>query len=345
MRVFSFALGLVLVAGSGASAQVAQTILTHGKVVTVDPGFSIAEAVAVADGKILAVGTSAEVEKHSGPNTRVIDLGGRTVIPGLIDSHIHVIDPGTTYSIELSWAGVSSLETALKLVREAAQRTTPGSWIVVIGGWDEFQFAERRRPTPEELNAAAPNHAVYVQHLFDWAALTPLAVQKLKLEPGVALPANGEVHLNASGQPTGIITGNTGTFLTLVSKLPKPTFEKEVEGIREYLLALTRVGVTTIIDADGRSPVAPHYGPLLKLWQEKKLPLRVAYYVQATHRGKELPDYQDYTQLLTTGFGDDMLRFNGIGEVLIWGMHDGGCCGQIFNSDEQSRESLYQVAK
>jgi predicted amidohydrolase YtcJ len=73
--------------------------------------------------------------------------------------------------------------------------------------------------------------------------------------------------------------------------------------------------------------------------------LRVAYYVQATHRGKELPDYQDYTQLLTTGFGDDMLRFNGKGEVLIWGMHDGGCCGQIFNSDEQSRESLYQVAK
>jgi predicted amidohydrolase YtcJ len=173
MRVFSFALGLVLVAGCGASAQVAQTILTHGKVVTVDPGFSIAEAVAVADGKIVAVGTSTEVEKHSGPNTRVIDLGGRTVIPGLIDSHIHVIDPGTTYSIELSWAGVSSLETALKLVREAAQRTTPGSWIVVIGGWDEFQFAERRRPTPEELNAAAPNHAVYVQHLFDWAALTP----------------------------------------------------------------------------------------------------------------------------------------------------------------------------
>jgi predicted amidohydrolase YtcJ len=181
---------LTLVVGTSASAQIADTILTNGKVVTVDAAFRIAEAVAVANGKILAVGTSAEIAKHAGPSTQVLDLAGRTVIPGLIDSHIHVIDPGTTYSAELSWVGVPTLEAALKLVREAAEHTTPGSWIAVIGGWDELQFAEKRRPTPEELKAAAPNHAVYVQHLFDWAALTPLAMEKLKLGPGVPLPAN-----------------------------------------------------------------------------------------------------------------------------------------------------------
>src|SRR5437764_7737952 len=108
----------LMISSSSIHAQMADTVFLNAKIVTVDAQFSTAEAIAIRDGKIAAIGLSEEVRKFAGRDTRIVDLNGRTMTPGLIDSHIHVIDPGTTYGTEVSWVGVNSLERGLALVRE-----------------------------------------------------------------------------------------------------------------------------------------------------------------------------------------------------------------------------------
>jgi len=148
-RALKFMLSLIrLVALASAAAivparaqvQSADTILVNGKVVTLDGKSSVVQGVAIRDGKILDVGSNEEVRKRADQRTRVIDVGGRTVIPGLMDSHIHVLRAGLTYSVELSWIGVPSLAKGLDLIREAARASRPGTWIKIGGGWTELQF-------------------------------------------------------------------------------------------------------------------------------------------------------------------------------------------------------------
>src|SRR5262249_31092511 len=146
-----------------ALAQTPDTVLINGKILTVDSKFSVREALSIHDGRILSVGTTAEVRKTAGPNTREIDLQGRTVIPGLIDSHMHAIRAGLTYTSEVNWVGVPTITEAMNRIRQAAATMKPGAWLIVAGGWTTNQFKERRRPTQAELEAAAPNNPIYVQ--------------------------------------------------------------------------------------------------------------------------------------------------------------------------------------
>src|SRR5262245_4242317 len=155
------------------SAQVppAELVLTNGRVATLDPRRPSATAVAVKDGRFVAVGNEEEVLKHRGRETLVIDARGRLVIPGLNDSHLHVIRGGLNYNLELRWDGVPSLADALRMLRAQVERTPPPQWVRVVGGWSEFQFQERRLPTLAEINAAAPSTPVFVLHLYDRALL------------------------------------------------------------------------------------------------------------------------------------------------------------------------------
>src|SRR3954452_22905131 len=125
-----------------ARAQPADTVLLNGRIVTLDTASSMVEAIAVRDGKIAATGTSEQVRSLAGPQTRLIDLGGRTVIPGLIDSHIHAIRAGVHYANEVSWIGATTIAEALGRVRAAALYAGPGAWLIVAGGWTPQQFAE-----------------------------------------------------------------------------------------------------------------------------------------------------------------------------------------------------------
>ena len=138
------------------------TLLVGGKIVTVDPTATVAEALAIRNGRISAIGSSAEIRLLAGPRTATVELSGRTVIPGLIDSHLHAIRDGRTYGVRPDWSGVSTLQQALHTIRVAARESSPGTWIIVVGGWDPYQFAEKRSPTPQELDEAAPDHPVYV---------------------------------------------------------------------------------------------------------------------------------------------------------------------------------------
>jgi predicted amidohydrolase YtcJ len=302
--------------GTPALSQSADTVLLNGKIVTLDASASVQEALAIRDHGIIAVGRSADIRALAGPATRVIDLGGRAVIPGLIDSHMHAIRAALSYATEVNWIGTHSIPEALARIRAAAQGSKAGAWIIVAGGWTDQQFAERRRPTQAELLSAAPDNPVYVQLFYGAALLTPAGFKLLNIASDADVPPRGKLERDAQGYPTGWIFGDLPTITGLFAKLPTPDFEQKVEGTRAFFRELNRLGLTGVIDPGGFNLGAADYQPLFKVWQDRALTIRVSYSLFAQRAGKELEDFQDLTQLLPMGFGDDMLRFNGIGEAI-----------------------------
>src|SRR6266480_3283867 len=317
-RLAIFVAACLALPTSIASAQTADTVLFNGKIVTVDKDFSIREALAIGHGQILATGTSAAMKKLAGDKAKLIDLGGRTVIPGLTDGHIHGIRAALTFGTEVNWIGVTTLKEALEKIRQAAKSQKPGSWIVVAGGWTEEQFAEKRRPTPSEIAALAPDNPVYIQHLYDWLLLTPKAMEALGIREDSDVTPGGKLDRDGEGKPTGVIAANGNALGKIFDKLPKPTMDQQVGGSRKFFREMNSLGITGIVDGGGVSMYPANYQAVFKLWRDKQLSVRVAYHLCAPKPGSELADLQNLTQLLPPGFGDSMLRFNGPGEILIW---------------------------
>ena len=311
------ALALAAAIGS-ASAETADTVLFNGKILTVDRDFSVREAIAIAHGRVLATGTTADMKKLADDKTGLIDLGGRTIIPGLTDGHIHGIRAALTFGAEVNWIGVPTLKDALDKIREAAKTQPPGSWIVVAGGWTEEQFAEKRRPTPQDVAEAAPQNPVYIQHLYDWLLLSPTAMEALSIRGDADVAPGGKLELGKDGKPTGIIEAGGNALGRIFDKLPKPTLAQQVEGSKTFFREMNALGITGIVDGGGVSMYPASYQAVFKLWHDRQLTLRVAYHLCAPKPGSELADLQNLTQLLPQGFGDDMLHFNGPGEILIW---------------------------
>lgn len=313
-------LAVVFVAGAAAAfAQAPDTILINGKILTVDRQFSTRSALAVREGKVVALGADADVRRLAGPSTRTIDLQGRTVIPGLIDSHLHATRAALSFSTEVNWIGAASLADALGRLRQAAATATPGSWLVVVTPPATLEtFAERRRPTQDELVAAAPNHPVYVQLAYGWAMLTPLALKALNITGDADLPKGNLLVRDAAGRPTGAITGNLVEFF---ERLPKPTFEQQVAGTKLFFRELNRLGLTGVGDPGGNNMTPREYQALFKVWRDGELTVRVAYSLCGMTDGAEFDEYKNYLAMMPQGFGDDMLRFNGIGERVTWAMN------------------------
>jgi predicted amidohydrolase YtcJ len=301
-----------------ACAQTADTVLFNGKILTVDKDFSTQQALAIAHGEVLATGTTAAMKKLADGRTRLIDLGGRTVIPGLTDGHIHGIRAAQTFATEVNWIGVPSLEDALEKIRTAAQTQKPGSWIVVAGGWTEEQFAEKRRPTAAEVAAAAPDNPVYIQHLYDWLLLTPKAMEALNIHDDADVMPGGKLERDSDNKPTGAMTANGNALGKIFDHLPKPTLAQQVDGSKKFFTEMNSFGITGIVDGGGVSVYPANYQAVFKLWHDKQLTVRVAYHLCAPKPGSELADLQNLTQLLPQGFGDAMLHFNGPGEILVW---------------------------
>jgi predicted amidohydrolase YtcJ len=332
---------IVLLACAQAWAQNADTILVNGKILTVDTQFSTREAVAIRDGKITLVGSNADVRKQAGPQTRVIDLQGRTVIPGLIDSHIHAIRAGQTFTTEVNWVGANSIAEAMARIHAASVAKKPGSWLVVAGGWNVDQFNEKRRPSQADLVAAAPNNPVYVQLDYDWEVMTPAGFDAMGIHNDSDLPRPGKLERDASGKPTGAIVNGGGfaVAIALFDKLPHPNFDDQVEGTKKFFRELNRLGVTGVVDPGGNNLNPENYQVIFKVWRQRQMTIRVAYALCGPTTGKEFEELQSLTQMLPQGFGDEMLKFNGLGERITWGMNNND------HSTAEEQEKYYQILR
>jgi predicted amidohydrolase YtcJ len=303
-----------------AHAQTADLIVTNAKIVTLDPASTIAQALAVREGRIVAVGGNDAVAALAGSTTRRVDAGGRTVIPGLIDSHIHAVRAGLTYATEVNWIGARTIGEAMDRLRQAA-KARPASWIIVAGGWSELQFAEKRRPSLAEVMSAVPDSPAYIQLFYSAVLMTPKAQEALGISAD-HLPTGIMAERAASGEATGWFTGTIVSISALFDRLPRPSFEDNVAGTQQFFTELNRLGVTGVVDPGGFSIYPSHYAALQKLWREKSLSVRVAFSLFAQNLGAEFEEYKNLTQFLPMGFGDDMLRFNGIGERITAGMYN-----------------------
>ncbi len=328
---------LVLAAASiSAWAQNADTILVNGKILTADARFSIQQALAVRDGKIAAVGSNAEIRKAAGPKSQVIDLAGHTVIPGLIDSHMHAIRAASFFATEVNWAGVPSLAEALDRIKQAAVTRKPGDWIIVGGGWKAEQFKEKRVPTQEALTAAAGDHPAYIQLLYAWVLMNPRGFEALNIKSDADLPRGGKLDRDADGKPTG---GITGGIIPLFDRLPKPTLDEQVEGTRKFFRELNRLGMTGVSDPCGNNVTPDTYDAINQVWRERQLTVRVAYSICGFTPGKEFDDFKKYLGLMPMGFGDDMMHFNGIGEQVVWAINN------VENPNPADLDRFYEIAK
>ena len=332
---------ITLAVASPAWSQNADSILVNGKILTVDAKFSTREALAIRDSKIVAVGGNSDIRKLAGPRTRVVDLAGRTVIPGLIDSHIHGIRAGQTFTSEVNWVGAASIAEAMSRVHEASLTKKPGSWLIVAGGWNAEQFKEKRRPTQAELVAAAPNNPVYVQLGYDWEVMTPAGFKAMGINSESDLPRPGKFERDASGSPTGAIEDGGGfdVAIALFEKLPHPTFDEQVEGTKIFFREMNRLGVTGIGDPGGNNLNPENYQPVFNIWRQNQLTLRIAYSLCGPTSGREFEELKNLTQMLPQGFGDDMLKFNGIGERITWGMNNND------HPTAEDEESYYQILR
>jgi predicted amidohydrolase YtcJ len=331
--------GLVFALSAAAYAQTTDTVLINGKILTVDSQSSVREAIAVRGGRILAVGSTADIRKLAGPSTRSIDLQGRTVIPGLIDSHLHAIRAALSFSTEVNWIGARSLPEALSRIRDAAKTMQPESWLIVAGGWNVDQFQERRRPSQAELIAAAPDNPVYVQLGYGWAILTPAGFRALNISSDADLPAGGKLEKDADGKPTGGITGGQNAIIALFDRLPKPTFEQQVDGTRKFFRELNRLGLTGLVDPGGNNLLPSDYQALFRVWRQGQMTVRVAYSLCGNNAGAEFEEFKNLTQLLPMGFGDDMLKFNGLGERITAAMNNNN------RPSATDKEKYAQIAK
>src|SRR5262245_20436147 len=300
-------------------------ILMNGRIATVDHLRPFAEAVAIQNGRFISVGSNEEIMRLRASNTETIDLGGRTVIPGLNDSHMHPIRGGLNYNMELRWDGVPSLADALRMLREQAQRTPPPQWVRVVGGWTEFQFAERRMPTLDEINRAAPDTPVFVMHLYDRVFLNGAALRAVGYTKDTPAPLAGHIERDKQGNPTGLLIAkpNASILYSTLALGPKLSQEDQMNSTRQFMRELNRFGLTSAIDAGGGFQNYPDdYAVINELHKRGELTVRLAYNLFTQKPKGELTDFRQWTRITEYREGDDFYRVNGGGEMLVYSAAD-----------------------
>ena len=324
----ALASGLGLRSGS-AEAQSATTapdlILHNGKITTLDRQNPEAQAVAILDGRFVAAGTDRELMAQAGPATKQIDLRGRRVIPGLIDSHMHIIRGGLNYNMELRWDGVRSLADAMRMLKQQVDRTPAPQWVRVVGGFTEHQFAEKRLPTIAELNAVAPDTPVFILHLYDRAILNGAAVRAVGYTRDTKDFPGGEIVRDAQGEPTGLLIAkpNATILYATLAKGPKLPEDYQKNSTRHFMREVNRLGVTSVIDAGGGFQNYPEdYKIVEELHRDGQLTVRIAYNLFTQKPKEELKDFESWATQVKPGQGDDSYRNNGAGEMLVYSAAD-----------------------
>ncbi len=295
--------------------------LVSGRFVTMNPAQPYARSATIQNGRFLTVADVIQPPHDA----RTIDLGGRTVVPGLIDSHLHLIRGGLNYNMELRWDGVTSLADAMALLKEQARRTPPPQWVRVVGGFCEFQFKERRLPTLDELNTAAPDTPVFILHLYDRALLNRAALRAVGYTKGTPEPPGGQIERDASGNPTGLLVArpNAAILYKTLALGPKLAADDQLLSTRHFMRELNRLGVTSCIDAGGGFQNYPDdYAIIEKLHRDGQMTLRIAYNLFTQRPKHELDDFSAWVKTVRPGQGDAFYRANGAGEMLVYSAAD-----------------------
>ncbi len=304
---------------------IADLILHRGLFTTLNRAQPTASAVAIKDGRFLCVGQDAEVMALAGPQTRVIDLRGRRVLPGLIDNHLHIIRGGLNFNMELRWDGVKSLADAMAMLKRQVDATPAPQWVRVVGGFTEHQFHEKRLPTLEELNAVAPDTPVFILHLYDRALLNAAALRAVGYDKTTPEPPGGQILRDSSGNPTGLLLAkpNAAILYATLAKGPKLPLEYQLNSTRHFMRELNRLGVTGAIDAGGGFQNYPQdYEVIEKLARDQQLTIRLAYNLFTQKARQEKDDFLRWTAESTYKQGDDYFRHNGAGEMLVFSAAD-----------------------
>ena len=304
---------------------VADLILFNGQFHTLDSARPTASAVAVKDGRLVAVGSDDDIHPYAGVATRRIDLRRRAVLPGLIDNHLHLIRGGLNFNMELRWDGIRSLADPMWMLRQQVAITPAPQWVRVVGGFTEHQFAEKRLPTLAELNAAAPDTPVFILHLYDRAMLNAAALRAVGYTKDTPDPPGAKIERDRGGNPTGVLIAapNAGILYATLGRGPKLPFENQLNSTRHFMRELNRLGVTGAIDAGGGSQNYPDdYAVVRKLADEQLLTVRIAYnlFTQRPHAEKD--DFLNWTRTSRYKDGSDYFRHNGGGEMLVYSAAD-----------------------
>ena len=311
--------------GDAGRDEQADLIVMNGRICTQAGREGFASAAAIRGGRFVAVGDERDVLPLRGDRTQVIGLGGRTAVPGLNDSHMHPIRGGLNYNMELRWDGVPSLADALRMLKEQAARTPPPQWVRVVGGWSEFQFAERRMPTLDEVNEAAPDTPVFVLHLYDRALLNGAALRAVGYTRDTPEPPGAEIQRDHAGNPTGLLVArpNASLLYATLAKGPRLSREDQLNSTRLFMRELNRLGLTSAIDAGGGFQNFPDdYEVMGEIHRRGEMTVRLAYNLFTQKPGQELGDFRRWAGMTKPGDGDDFYRMNGAGEMLVFSAAD-----------------------
>jgi len=299
------------------------------------------EAIAIRSGRVLTVGANDDLAALAGQATTVVDVEGRRVVPGLIDSHVHFVRAGLTWNDETRWERIHDLEEGLGLIREAAQARPLGTWIRVIGGWHPNQLAERRGPTREELDRVAPGHPVVIQNQYEWGVLNTLAVKAVGLTSEVADTVGPmSFDRDGDGRPLGIVRG-MASLRWLYAQLPIPSLEEQVSSTAALSRELARFGITGVIDGGGINSGPDIYHAVYEARRRDQLRTRVRLMIHASGPSVEREEYEGYLRYVHPLVGDPLLQVIGLGEIVLYAIHDSE--SRPPSLTRESREDLHWI--
>ena len=272
IRMSALGLGL-LVSSPNFAAELADQILFNGKVITVNDQFQIVQAIAIKGERILKVGSNDDIKQLRGPDTKMMDLQRKTVIPGLIDNHAHFVRAPEHDELRLD--NVTSRKQAIAMIRERVKQSHPGEWIITIGGWSSDQFMDDARGFPlTELDQIAPNNPVVIQEVYWRSFLNSAALKELRLTESTPDPRGGKILKGSDGKLTGVIDGAGGVAF-IAAKLPLPNPAEWRSNVLKVVTEINSMGITAWYDAGGRGMTDKHYLPYEQLANEQKLNARV----------------------------------------------------------------------
>src|SRR5258706_1062112 len=334
LRVLGFlggkAFALLLVTALPAlAAEQADVILHHGKIVTVDDYFTVAQSLAIKGERVIATGSKGEIAKLAGPATRKIDLRGRTVIPGLIDNHAHFMRAAEYWDHEIRLDGVTSRKQALEMIARKAQESKRGEWVLALGGWSLDQFTDSQEGfTKAELDRSAPDNPVLLQLIYFRIYTNSAGLKALGVDDKTPDPRGGKIEKDAAGQPTGEMNGG-GAVATSLAKLGKVAADAMTQNARQLLRDLNRMGITAYQDQGGRGFAPRYFEPIEALWKNRELTVRVFYNVwQEPSAPADVDPVIAKIKDMKPFQGDDWFDPTGYGQTVYFPLHDSTLAAQ-----------------